>query len=54
MRWTSNWQETKRHFTDWGRGEGLVLNGGTFPAERPHEESEAPPPCSLQIGRAHV
>jgi hypothetical protein len=42
MQWKTHWAETKRHFTDWWQGEGLVLNGGSFPAERPHEETEAP------------
>ena len=40
--WTSNWDDTKRHFVDWWRQEGLVVVGGDFPADPPHEEVEDP------------
>ena len=41
--WKSNWEDTKKHFVDWWRQEGLVLTiDGHFPADPPHEEVEDP------------
>jgi hypothetical protein len=42
MQWQSNWEETRRHFTDWWAHRGLVLATGGFPAATPHESVAHP------------
>jgi len=37
MKWKPNWSETKQHFSDWWRHQGMVLTTGCFPAVKPHE-----------------
>ena len=49
--WKQNWDETRRHFTDWWHHEGLVVSTWTMPAiggpcaDSPHETVE--PPASV-------
>ncbi|MFO8006302.1 MAG: hypothetical protein R6V05_01045 [Candidatus Brocadiia bacterium] len=43
--WKENWEETKRHFCDWWRGEGLVVGAWGPPGGRePREETPDPGP----------
>ena len=42
--WKSNWEETKQHFIDWWNRKGLVLDAGTVPAAKPHDDVEDPGP----------
>ncbi len=43
--WKENWEETKRHFVDWWRGEGLVVASWAPPGGRdPREETPDPGP----------
>lgn len=43
--WKTNWEETKRHFIDWWKQEGLVIGSWQAPATARciHEEVEPPP-----------
>ncbi len=34
--WKPNWEETKQHFLDWWRRDGLVLGGAPLPVVQPH------------------
>ncbi|MCL5270695.1 MAG: trimethylamine corrinoid protein 2 [bacterium] len=45
MMWKANWEETKRHFTDWWRREGLVVGmwGAPMADGRTREEGLMPP-----------
>lgn len=47
--WKPNWTETKKHFTDWWRCEGLVLGmWGAPPADHPHSGGPRPlPPATF-------
>ena len=40
--WKPNWGETKVHFIDWWRREGLVLGGGPVTAAEPRDETPDP------------
>lgn len=43
--WKENWEETKRHFTDWWNHKGLVVGMGGAPANggHAHEQVQVPP-----------
>ncbi len=48
LAWKPNWEETKQHFVDWWKGEGLVLSiYGTPKADPPHEVVADPGPPPL-------
>ena len=43
LAWKPDWEQSRRHFTDWWNREGLVVGmwGGVH-AETPHEAAERP------------
>ncbi len=40
--WKQNWNETRRHFADWWKGRGFVLNLGDFPTNPPVVQVDDP------------
>jgi hypothetical protein len=40
--WKTNWDETKAHFVDWWRCEGLVLGGGPVPGAEARDDTPNP------------
>jgi hypothetical protein len=42
LAWKPNWKETRYHFLQWWRGEGMVLSLSGPPAETPHEDVPHP------------
>ncbi|NIA15923.1 MAG: hypothetical protein GWP08_17815 [Nitrospiraceae bacterium] len=54
--WKANWEETKQHFTDWWRREGLVVGmwGAPWEDDVRHEELDEPaPPASIEDAYAN-
>ncbi|NQU39799.1 MAG: hypothetical protein HQ523_07590 [Lentisphaerae bacterium] len=47
LAWKPNWDETKRHFAQWWKHEGMVLTAGSHPLDPPHEVVTAPVPVGV-------